>query len=77
MIRRLYTTPANRCFSIKNKLIQKNIAIIRNHFHLDLAKQVDYCKTFVKNLAEKKKGLSRDARAERFENSLAGQRESL
>ena len=50
-------------------LIQKNIAIIRNHFHSDLAKQVDYCKTFVKNLAEKKKGLSWDARAERFENS--------
>ena len=28
-------------------------------------------------MAEKKKGLSWDARAERFENSLAGQRESL
>ena len=57
--------------------IQKGIAIIHNHFQLDLAKQVDYCKTFVKNLVEIKKGLSWDARAEQFENSLAGECESL
>ena len=46
-------------------------------FFVDLVNLLEHCKNFVKGFAGKKKALSKDMRAERFENSLAEHRENL
>ena len=46
-------------------------------FFVDLVNLLEHCKSFVKDFAGKKKALSWDTRAERFENSLAEHRENL
>ena len=46
-------------------------------FFVGLVNLLEHCKSFVKGFTGKKKALSWDTRAERFENSLAEHRENL
>ena len=46
-------------------------------FFVDLVNLLEHCKSFVKGFAGKKKTLSWDTMAERFENSLAEYRENV